>query len=113
VSTTYGALENTGAVPEETPSDQLTPDSPDDLSGRRQVRGPALDPLVRLRISSLAKWALIAGLLSLIVWLPPQLRLYDRNLYFLSCAVGATILAATVGTGFPRTLFSPDLRPVA
>ncbi len=62
--------------------------------------------VVRLRISSLAKWALIGGLLSLIVWLPPQLRLPDdRNLYFLSCAVGATILAATVGTGFPRTLF--------
>jgi GTPase SAR1 family protein len=40
-----------------------------------------------------------------VVWLPPQLRLHDRNLYWVSCAVGATILAATVGTGFPRTLF--------
>ncbi len=105
MSTTYGALDNTGAVPEETPSDEPTSDSSDASSGRRRVRGPALDPVVRLRVSSLAKWALIGGLLSLIVWLPPQLRLYDSNLYFLSCAVGATILAATVGTGFPRTLF--------
>ncbi len=108
MSTTYGALEKTGAVPEETPEetplDQPTSNSSGALSGRRQVRGPALDPVVRLRVSSLAKWALIAGLLSLIVWLPPQLRLRDRDLYFLTCAVGATILAATVGTGFPRTL---------
>lgn len=104
MSTTYGALENSGAVPEETPSDQPNSDSRDASSGRRQVRGPALDPVVRLRLSSLAKWALIGGLLSLIVWLPPQLK-HERNLYFLTCAGGATILAATVGTGFPRTLF--------
>ena len=104
MSTTYGALEQSGAVPEETPFDQPTLNR-DPSSGGRQVRGPALDPIVRLHISSVAKWALIAGLLSLIVWLPPQVRLHDRNLYFLSCAVGATILAATVGTGFPRTLF--------
>jgi hypothetical protein len=104
VSTTYGALDNTGAVPEETPFDQ--PNSNRDASPNgRQVRGPALDPIVRLHLSSVVKWALIAGLLSLIVWLPPQLREHDRNLYFLSCAVGATILAATVGTGLPRTLF--------
>lgn len=105
MSSTYGSLDNTGAVPEETPFDQPAFNTRDALSGRRQVRGPALDPVVRLRLSSLAKWAMIGGLLSLIVWLPPQLRLYDRDFYFLSCAVGATILAATVGTGVPRTLF--------
>lgn len=105
MSSTYGAMENSGAVPEETPFDKPVFDGREALSGRRQLRGPALDPVVRLYVSSLAKWALIGGLLSLIVWLPPQLRLHDRNLYFLSCAIGATILAATVGTGLPRTLF--------
>ncbi len=105
MSTTYGAMEQTGGAPDETPVDQSTFNNPESLSGRRPVRSPALDPLVRLRVSSLAKWALIVGLLSLIVWLPPQLRPYNRNFYFLSCAIGATILAATVGTGLPRTLF--------
>ena len=109
MSSSYGAMEQPGVAPDETPFEQPTINSRENLTGRGPVRGPALDPLVRLRISSVAKWALIVGLLSLIVWLPAQLKPehgdFNRDLYFLVCAIGATILAATVGTGLPRTLF--------
>jgi GTPase SAR1 family protein len=92
-------------------SNTLASRLPEGISGQRP--SPALDPIARGNVSRLAKWGLLVCALLGFLWLPTSLFSYQdaaagksgfSQTYYLAVAVTATILAAVIATGLPRTL---------
>ena len=80
---------------------------PSPVRGRRV--SPALDPIARMRVSAIAKWVLLAGIMLFIVWLPAYCWLHtDKEIWRKATALTTAILSSIVATGVPRT-FLPQL----
>lgn len=84
---------------------------PEGISSQRP--SPALDPIARGRVSQLAKWGLLVCALLAFLCMPTSLFNYRAveeggsgfsQTYYLTVAITATIFAAVIATGLPRTL---------
>lgn len=68
--------------------------------------GPALDPRARMRLSNLAKWMFLGGILLFVAWAPASVSVSgaSKGLHYLLAVASAVVFGAVLATGLPRTL---------